>query len=56
MRVPQRTSLRSYGRCQKAATAARISSVCAADMRACGGISAARYSTKPNRPLLLSGE
>ena len=55
MRVPQCTSRRSYGVCQNAATAARISSSCAADMRACGGISSARNSTRPSRPDAVSG-
>ena len=54
-RVPQRTRRRSYGVCQKAATAARISSIWAADMRACGGISKARNSTRPRRPPEPSG-
>ncbi len=53
--VPQRTSRRSYGACQNAATAERISSICAADMRACGGISKPRNSTRPRRPEPPSG-
>ena len=54
-RVPQWISRRSYGRSQNAATAERISSICAADMRACGGISSARNSTSPRRPEAPSG-
>ena len=38
-----------------AATAARMSRVCAAAMRACGAISKARNSTRPSRPEALSG-
>ena len=55
-RLPQRIIRRSYGTCQNAATAVRISSTCAAAISGCGGISKARNSTKPSRPEELSGE
>ena len=55
--VPQRVERRVVRRsCQNRATSARSSSCCARLMRACGGISNARISTSPRRPLAVSGE
>ena len=54
--VPQRTRSRSYGAFQKRATSASSSCCCARLICACGGISNARNSTRPSRPVGPSGE
>ena len=55
--VPQRTSVPGwYGVRQKRATSERSSSCCVRLMRACGGISKARISSRPSRPAAPSGE
>src|ERR1700710_981944 len=53
--VPQRTGGRVYGSRQNHDTSERTSNCCAALMRACGGISNERSSSKPRRPVALSG-
>src|SRR5450432_1606278 len=55
-RGAQRISLPSYGCCQKRATSVRSRSICTALIRACGGISKARNSNSPSRPVAESGE
>ena len=54
--VPQRTGLPSSGARQNLATSARSSNCCARLMRASGGISNERNSTRPSRPVGPSGE
>ena len=54
--VPQRTSGPCCGSRQNHATSARSSSCCARLMRASGGISKERNSTRPSRPVGPSGE
>ena len=54
--VPQRTSAPCCGSRQNQATSARSSSCCARLMRASGGISNERNSTRPSRPVGPSGE
>ena len=55
--VPHRTSRAgAYGLRQNRATIARSNSCCVRLMRACGGISNARISNRPNRPAGPSGE
>ena len=54
--VPQRTSAPSSGSRQNQDTSARTSSCWAKLMRASGGISKARNSTRPRRPVALSGD
>ena len=54
--VPQRTGLPSSGVRQNQATSARSNNCCARLMRASGGISNERNSTRPSRPVGPSGE
>ncbi|EWS60745.1 hypothetical protein Y695_04561 [Hydrogenophaga sp. T4] len=54
--MPQRVSLPLQGFCQKRDTMARSSNCWAMLMRACGGISNARSSSRPRRPVGESGE
>ena len=55
--VPQRASRAgSYGSRQKRAISERSRSCCVRLMRSCGGISKARISSRPSRPVLPSGE
>ncbi len=54
-RVPQSTRRSRKGAFQKRATSARSSSICTRLMRACGGISKARNSSRPRRPVALPG-
>ena len=55
--APARQTLRARRASrQKRATSARSSSCCVRLMRACGGISKARISSRPRRPVVPSGE
>ena len=54
--APAREPLGSYGVCQNLAISARNSNCCVRLMRACGGISNARNSSRPWRPFGPSGE
>ena len=56
LRAPAHQRLRRRASSRTARRAPRSSSCCARLIRACGGISKARISTRPRRPVALSGE